>query len=94
MKEKFTDSERFIFCKNKYTNNMQMEDIKDEFNPLTLNPRLADILSRILWEHTQFVREKEKGLFHLNNLKDFINSNRDLDKDIIITLLKYCDKGE
>lgn len=90
MKERFTDSERFIFCRNILTGDMELKDINDEFDPVPLTSKLADILSKILWEHSQFIKEKEKGLFHLNNLKDFVNGNKDLDKDIIIALLKCC----
>ena len=86
--KRFANSERFVFCRNKYTDNMQMVDELEYFTPVTLSDELAKVLSQILWEHYQFVNEKEKGLFVLNNLRDFVNENSDLDKDVLITLIK------
>ena len=86
--KRFANSERFVFCRNKYTNNMQMVDTLEHFTPVTLSDELAKVLSQILWEHIQFVNEKKKGLFELNNLKDFIKENSDLDKDVLIALIK------
>ena len=85
--KRFANSERFVFCRNKYTDNMEMVDILEYFQPLTLSDELADVLSRILWEHIQFVNEKNKGLFELNNLRDFVKENNDLDNDILIALI-------
>lgn len=85
--KRFANSERFVFCRNKYTDNMEMVDILEYFQPLTLSDELADLLSRILWEHIQFVNEKNKGLFELNNLRDFVKENNDLDNDILIALI-------
>lgn len=86
--KRFTDSKRFIFCRNEYTDNMQMVDTLEHFSPVTLTDELAEVLSQILWEHTQFVNEKEKKIFDLNILKDFIKENNDLDNDILIALIK------
>lgn len=86
--KRFANSERFVFCKNKYTDNMQMVDKLEHFTPVTLSDELAEVLSQILWEHYQFVDEKNKGLFVLNNLRDFVNENSDLDKDVLIALIK------
>ena len=79
--KRFANSERFVFCRNEYINKMQMVDTLEHFTPVTLSDELAGLLSQILWEHYQFVNEKEKGLFVLNNLRDFVNENNDLDKD-------------
>lgn len=86
--KRFADSERFVFCRDEYTGNMQMVDKLEHFTPVTLSNELGEVLSRILWEHYQFVNEKEKGLFVLNNLRDFVNENSDLDKDVLIALIK------
>lgn len=86
--KRFANSERFVFCRNKYADNMQMVDKLEHFTPVTLSDELAELLSQILWEHYQFVNEKEKGLFVLNNLRDFVNENSDLDKDVLIALIK------
>ena len=67
---------------------MQMIDKLEHFTPVTLSDELAKVLSQILWEHYQFVDEKNKGLFVLNNLRDFVNENSDLDKDVLIALIK------
>ena len=67
---------------------MQMVDELEYFTPVTLSDELAKVLSQIVWEHYQFVNEKEKGLFVLNNLRDFVNENSDLDKDVLIALIK------
>ena len=67
---------------------MQMVDKLEHFAPVTLSDELAKLLSQILWEHYQFVNEKEKGLFVLNNLRDFVNENSNLDKDVLIALIK------
>lgn len=85
-KKRFANSERFVFCK--YNDNIQMVDKLKHFTPITLSDELAEVLSQILWEHYQFVNEKEKGLFVLNNLRDFVNENSDLDKDVLIALIK------
>ena len=66
---------------------MQLVDTLEHFAPVTLNDELAELLSQILWEHIQFVNEKKKGLFELNNLKDFVKENNDLDNDILIALI-------
>lgn len=86
--KRFANSERFVFCRNEFTNYMQMVDKLEHFTPVTLSNELAEVLSQILWEHCQFVNEKEKGLFVLNNLRDFVNENSDLDKDVLIALIK------
>lgn len=86
--KRFTNSERFVFCRNEYTDNMEMVDKLEEFMPVNLSDELAIVLSQILWEHTQFVDEKNKGLFILNNLRDFVKQNSDLDKDVLIALIK------
>ena len=85
--KRFANSERFVFCRNKYTDNMEMVDILEYFQPLTLSDELADLLSRILWEHIQFVNEKNNGVFELNKLRDFVKENNDLDNDILIALI-------
>ena len=86
--KRFANSERFVFCRNEHTGNMQIVDKLEHFAPVILSDELAGVLSQILWEHYQFVNEKEKGLFVLNNLRDFVNENSDLDKDILIALIK------
>lgn len=86
--KQFANSERFIFCRNEFTDNMQMVDRLEHFAPVILTDELAKVLSQILWEHYQFVNEKEKGLFVLNNLRDFVNENSDLDKDVLIALIR------
>lgn len=88
IEKRFANSERFVFCRNEYSDNMQMVDELEHFTPVTLSDELAELLSQILWEHYQFVNEKEKGLFVLNNLRDFANENSDLDKDVLIALIK------
>ena len=90
--DRYTNSWRFIF-KRGDDGSMYIEDTLGHFNPVQLSERLADTLSMILWEHTQLVNEKEKKLFDLNNLVDFINKNADMDKDILIMLLRLwnCD---
>ena len=85
--KRFANSERFVFCRNEH-DYMQMVDRLEHFAPVTLTDELAEVLSQILWEHYQFVNEKEKGLFVLNNLRDFVNENSDLDKDVLIALIK------
>lgn len=85
--KRFSDSERFIFCRNTYTDVMQMVDTLEHFAPVTMNDELAELLSQILWEHIQFVNEKKKGLIKLNNLRDFVKENDDLDNDILIALI-------
>ena len=75
--KRFANSERFVFCRNEH-DYMQMVDRLEHFAPVTLTDELAEVLSKILWEHYQFVNEKEKGLFVLNNLRDFVNENSDL----------------
>lgn len=85
--KRFANSERFIFCRNKYTDDMQMVDTLEHFSPVTLSDELADLLSQILWEHIQFVNEKNNGVFELNNLRDFVKENNDLDNDILIALM-------
>ena len=60
--KRFTNSERFVFCRNEH-DYMQMVDRLEHFAPVTLTDELAEVLSQILWEHYQFVNEKEKGLF-------------------------------
>lgn len=85
--KRFANSERFVFCRNEH-DYMQMVDRLEHFAPVTLTDELAEVLSKILWEHYQFVNEKEKGLFVLNNLRDFVNENSDLDKDVLIALIK------
>lgn len=87
IEKRFSDSERFIFCRNKYTGNMELKDIFEHFAPVELSDELAEVLSQILWEHVQFVNEKKKGLFDLNNLRDFVRKNNDLDKEILIALI-------
>ena len=87
MDNRFTNSDRFVFCRNKYTGNMQITDLLEHFEPVELSDELAEVLSQILWEHTQLVNEKKKGLFDLNNLRDFVKKNNDLDKEIIIALI-------
>ena len=84
-KNRFSNSERFIFCDK--PEGAQMIDTLEHFSPVTLNKELAKLLSQILWEHIQFVHEKEEGIFELNNLKDFVKENADLDKDILIALI-------
>ena len=84
--KRFTDSERFIFSRG-IDGKMYLSDLNEEFLSVELTDKLAEELSKILWEHTQFVNEKEKGLFELNNLVDFIKENNDLDKDILIALI-------
>lgn len=86
--KRFNNSERFVFCRNRYTDNMQMVDRLEHFTPVTLSDELAEVLSQILWEHSQFVDEKNKGLFELNNLKDFIKENSELDNEILVALIK------
>lgn len=88
IEKRFANSERFIFCRNEYTDNMQMVDKLEHFTPVTLSNELAEVLSQILWEHCQFVDEKEKGLFVLNNLRDFVKENSDLDNDVLIALIR------
>lgn len=94
MDKRFTDSERFIFCRNKFTGNMQIVDNLNHFEPVDLSDELAKILSQILWEHTQLVNEKKKGLFDLNNLRDFAKKNNDLDKEILIALINKGVEGK
>lgn len=89
MNERYTDSFRFIFVRNNYTNKMELVDKLEHFSPVSLQDELAEVLSQILYEHGQFTREKEEGLFELNNLRDFVKENNDLDNEIIINLLKY-----
>lgn len=89
-KERFINSERFIFSRGA-DENMYLVDTLKHFLPVKLTDELADILSEILWEHYQFVKEKENGLFKLNNLSDFIRDNSDLDNDILITILQNGD---
>lgn len=86
--KRYSNSERFVFCRNNYTGNMQMVDRLEHFASVTLSDELAELLSQILYEHIQFVNEKNKGLFELNNLKDFIKENSDLDNEILIALIK------
>lgn len=87
IEKRFSDSERFIFYRNEYTGNMELRDIFEHFTPVELSDELAEVLSQILWEHVQFVNEKKKGLFDLNNLRDFVKKNNDLDKEILIALI-------
>ena len=87
MDNRFTNSDRFVFCRNKYTGNMEIKDLLEHFEPVELSDELAEVLSQIVWEHTQLVNEKKKGLFELNNLRDFVKKNNDLDKEIIIALI-------
>ena len=84
--KRFSNSERFIFCRDK-TGNMQLVDTLEYFSPIDFPDKLAELLSQILWEHHQFVNEKNKGLFELNNLKDFIKENSDLDNEILVALI-------
>lgn len=92
--KRFTDSERFIFCKSNITGNMQLVDTLNRFEPVDLSDELAGILSQILWEHIQLVNEKKKGLFELNNLRDFVKKNNDLDKEILIALINKGVEGK
>ena len=85
--KRYSDSERFVFCRS-VTGNMQLVDKLKYFTPIDLSDELAEVLSQILYEHIQFVNEKNKGLFELNNLKDFIKENSDLDNEILIALIK------
>lgn len=85
--KRFTNSERFIFSRG-VDKKMYLVDTLKEFLPVQLSDELAEVLSNILWEHYQLVREKEKGLFKLNNLSDFVKENSDLDNDILISLIK------
>jgi hypothetical protein len=85
--DRFVDSSRFVFSRGA-DESMYMVDHKKEFLPVQLTDELAALLSEILWEHYQFVNEKEKGLFVLNNLRDFVRANSDLDNDILIALIK------
>lgn len=85
--KRYSDSERFVFCRDT-TGNMQLVDKLKYFSPVDLSDELAEVLSQILYEHIQFVNEKNKGLFKLNNLKDFIKENSDLDNEILIALIK------
>lgn len=87
MDNRFTNSDRFVFCRNKYTGNMEIKDLLEHFEPVELSDELAKVLSQIVWEHTQLINEKKKGLFDLNNLRDFVKKNNDLDKEIIIALI-------
>lgn len=91
-KEKFTDSKRFVF-KRKTDGRMYLEDMEGHFEDVELSDRLAEYLSSILWEHMQMIDEKEKGLFELNNLVDFVKSNKDLGDDILITLINTKQGG-
>lgn len=86
--ERFEDSKRFIF-KRKIDGYMYLVDCKKEYSSVKLTDRLAEILSKILWEHTQLIDEKEKGLFKLNNLRDFVKENSDLGNDVLFELIKY-----
>lgn len=85
--ERFADSARFVFRRGA-DENMYMMDDKKEFLPVQLTDELAALLSQILWEHYQFVNEKKEGLFVLNNLRDFVRANSDLDNDVLIALIK------
>ena len=84
--KRYSDSERFVFCRG-ITGNMQLVDKLKYFSPVDLSDELAEVLSQILYEHIQFVDEKNKGLFELNNLKDFIKENSDLSDEILVALI-------
>lgn len=84
--ERFTDSERFIF-KREMDGNMYLEDLEGHFEDVKLSDGLAEYLSSVLFEHMQMVNEKEKGIFELNNMADFIRSNNDLNVDVLIALI-------
>jgi len=94
MDNRFTNSDRFVFCRNKYTGTMEIRDLLEHFEPVELSDELAEVLSQILWEHTQLVNEKKKGLFDLNNLRDFAKKNNDLDKEILIALINKGVEGK
>ena len=85
--KRFTDSNRFMFCRSKFTGNMQIVDTLNLFESVDLSDELAEVLSQILYEHIQFVDEKKKGLFELNNLRDFVKENSDLDVELLVALI-------
>ena len=87
--ERFTNSERFVFCRNNYTGKMELKDCSNHFSPVELTDELAKVLSKILYEHYSLVKEKESDLFELNNLVDFVKENSDLDKDVLIALIRW-----
>lgn len=89
---RFGDSERFVFLKQ--TDGCYMYDKLEQFSPVRLTERLCEIVSMIMYEPSQFVREKEKWLFELNNLTDFIRENDDIDKDILCVLIDKWDMKE
>ena len=94
IEERFTNSKRFIFCRSEFTGNMQIVDTLNRFESVDLSDELSEVLSQILWEHTQFINEKEKGLFDLNNLRDFIKENSDLDVELLVTLINRSCKND
>lgn len=91
-KEKFTDSKRFVF-RRETDGRMYLEDMEGYFEDVELSDRLAEYLSSILWEHIQMIDEKENGLFELNNLANFVKSNKDLGDDILIALINTKQGG-
>lgn len=92
--KRFIDSRRFIFCRSEFTGNMQIVDTLDYFESVDISDELAEVLSQILWEHIQFVDEKKKGLFELNNLRDFVKENSDLDVELLVALINRSCKND
>ncbi len=78
---------RWCFKAHTYDEDFDMIDTRSEFPPITISRDMAEILSQQLGDLQQYQNNDREMLLIPKLLLDFVKENKDIDKDIIITLI-------
>ena len=82
------DGHRFCFYSTKYTGKSVIKDTLGEFGEVELPNNLAELLATMLNDLHELQMDKKRAFSPLKSLID-IAENSDLDKDVLMTCIKY-----
>lgn len=68
----------------------EMRDVLGIFKPVTLPEEVAEVLVQMLHEQHEWYVNQDSKLNNLKSLIGIVKENEDIDKDILITCIKYA----
>ncbi len=82
------DGFRFLF-KRGHDGNTEMIDTLKIFEPVYMPNDVAEVLSDMLVQQHEWFVNKESKISNLKALIEIVNKNKEIDKDVLITCIKY-----
>ena len=80
----------FRFCfKRGYDGNTKMVDTLKIFEPVYMPNNVAEVLAEMLGQQHEWLVNKKSKTSNLKALIEIVNENKEIDKDVLITCIKY-----